>query len=52
MKLRVTSLAAYGIDPRALVAQEGPSSETRALAKTKREERALAIQEDHNIVIV
>lgn len=50
MKLRATSLKAYGIDPHSLAIEEYSASETRSLAKIKKEERSLAIQTDHSLV--
>lgn len=57
MKLRATSLAAYGIDPKSLILhneyrKESSIDRTRALAQTKKEERALAVQEDHSLMVL
>lgn len=55
MKLRATSLEQYGIDPHALMKIEkhpliDTASTTRSLAISKKEERALSVQEDHALI--
>ena len=57
MALRAKSLQAYGIDPKALIELEAHpiiqrDEMTRALALSKKEERALAVQEEHALMII
>lgn len=58
MALRSKSLQAYGIDPNMLVAIEEHTllpvveDKTRALAISKREERAIAVQHEHTLTLI
>jgi hypothetical protein len=56
LSLRSRSLAAYGVDPHALMISEShalvemPSAKIRSLAKISRESRALAVESEHALV--
>lgn len=58
MALREKSLQAYGIDPKALIIPQqsslllAPENITQSLAKAKNEERALAVQSEHHLMVI
>lgn len=58
LTLRARSLEAYGIDPKALMMTDSralvemPTTKTRSLAKISRESRALAVEKEHNLLII
>ena len=58
MALHAKSLQAYGVDTKMLINIENHSlypvieEKTRALAISKREERALAVQHEHSLALI
>lgn len=58
MALRAKSLQAYGVDPKMLTNIENHTllplidEKTRALALSKREERAIAVQHEHSLSLI
>ena len=57
ISLRSKSLAAYGINPHALIIAEthtlmNMADHTQTLAQVSRESRSLAIESDHSLVLV
>ncbi|GAB0174778.1 MAG: hypothetical protein HHAS10_06570 [Candidatus Altimarinota bacterium] len=58
MALRAKSLQAYGVDQKMLTNIENHTllplveNQTRALALSKREERAIAVQHEHSLLLI